>query len=147
MLLIPKVNYLLTFIFFSYSPLRLQIPLYLCLPYFIGRKRKSPDVEAEEASKEATGQPAKKRGRPKGSKNKAKEDSSSKSTETIRARAEKAADPNTTEAFFDSGDVCNICNFPLDHETKRKKPKMECPRCELIVHKPCYEKSGCTCEI
>ena len=86
--------------------------------------------------------PPKKRGRPKGSKNKAQPNAK---TDNLRTRATKAADPNPDEEYYDSGDICEICEFPFNHPTKIGKPKMKCKRCSKTVHIPCYLKSGCTC--
>ena len=74
----------------------------------------------------------KKKGRPIGSKNKKPKTSS-----------RHLADPQTEdETFYDSGDVCNICEFPLNHPTKVSKPKIECKKYQRTVHKPCLEKYG-----
>ena len=54
------------------------------------------------------------------------------------------ADPQFEETFYDSGDLCNICQFALNHPTKADKPKVKCPLCERVMHKPCLEKYGCT---
>ena len=86
--------------------------------------------------------PPKKRGRPRGSKNKAQPNAK---TDNLRTRATKAADPNPDEEYYDSGDICEICEFPFNHPTKIGKPKMKCKRCSKTVHIPCYLKSGCTC--
>ena len=59
--------------------------------------------------------------------------------------ASKAADPNPDEEFFDSRDICEICEFPFNHPTKIGNPKMKCRKCSKTVHIPCYLKSGCTC--
>ena len=58
-----------------------------------GQKRESPEVDEDEAPKEVAEQHAKKRGRPKGSKNKAKANPT-KPTQNVRERSEKAADLN-----------------------------------------------------
>ena len=90
--------------------------------------------------------PPKKRGRPKGSKNKIQiQTNTTKTSNDLRTRATKAADPNPDEEFFDSGDICEICEFPFNHPTKIGKPKMKCKKCTKTVHIPCYLKSGCTC--
>ena len=53
------------------------------------------------------------------------------------------------ETFYDSGDVCNICEFPLNHPTKVSKPKIKCDKCQPTLHKPCLEKyrEKCICSI
>ena len=65
-------------------------------------------------------------------------------SDDLKSRAEKAADPDN-EPFFDSGDICEICEFPFNHPLKINKPKMKCKRCTKTVHIPCYLKNGCTC--
>ena len=82
------------------------------------------------------------RGRPKGSKNKQKQ----YDTKTSRERAEHAANDNDDEPFFDSGDICEICEFAFKHPLKKKIKRINCPHCTVLVHQPCYEKSGCTCQ-
>ena len=105
-------------------------------------KRIRPNDDTEKNSNEIEDQPPpKKRGRPKGSKNK----TTKKDDIKTRDRAEKAADPDQDETFYDSGDICDICEFPFNHPLKRTKPKMKCKRCAKTVHIPCYLKSGCTC--
>ena len=105
-------------------------------------KRMRPNDDTELNPIEIEDQPPpKKRGRPKGSKNKP----TKKDTIKARDRAEKAADPDQDETFHDSGDICDICEFPFNHPLKRTKPKMKCKRCSKTVHIPCYLKSGCTC--
>ena len=75
-------------------------------------------------------EPKKKRGRPIGSKNKKPKTSS-----------RHLADPQTDdETFYDSGDVCNICEFPLNHPTKVSKPQLKCKKCQPTLHKPCLVK-------
>ena len=94
--------------------------------------------------KEVPPPPKRSRGRPKGSKNKQTEPRK----DTARERAEKAATiDNDDEVFFDSGDICNICEFPLNHRLKRNITKTTCAHCSAVVHTPCYNKSGCTCQI
>ena len=84
--------------------------------------------------------PQKKRGRPLGSKNKAK------NTEiemlSLRARAEIAADIDIQNHA--NSKTCKICNFLLDDPIKTNKRKVKCPECSSIVHEPCLLKAGCT---
>ena len=57
-----------------------------------------------------------------------------------RMLAEHSADP-------DSGDICNICNFPLDHAVKKNKPKTKCPTCHRTVHQPYLKTDPCICSL
>ena len=102
------------------------------------------DVIGKEPNENDEQPPPRKRGRPKGSKNKTKSVVESAKKDDLKSRAEKAADPDN-EPFFDSGDICEICEFPFNHPLKRNKPKMKCKRCTKTVHIPCYLKNGCTC--
>ena len=87
--------------------------------------------------------PPKKRGRPKGSKNKQTDKPAKK--DDLKTRAEQSTDPDQEEIYLDSGDVCEICEFPFNHPLKITKPKMKCKSCTKTVHIPCYLKNGCTC--
>ena len=97
--------------------------------------------------KEEDQPPLKRRGRPKGSKNKASDTSKPMAKKvTLKTRAESSADPeHDEETFYDSGDICDICEFPFNHPLKIDKPKMKCRSCFKSVHIPRYLKSGCTC--
>ena len=102
---------------------------------------KRKNLESETANEEP---PKKRRGRPPGSKNKKKSDE--EVIPTSRRLAEDSANPNSsTLPFFDSGDVCNICEFGLTDPIKREKKIIKCPRCSNYVHEPCLIKSGCSC--
>ena len=104
-------------------------------------------LENEDNLEQETLPPPKKRGRPKGSKNKPRENTGqpAKKADDLKTRAERSADPDNEETFLDSGDVCEICEFPFNHPLKRTKPKMKCKSCTKTVHIPCYLKNGCTC--
>ena len=54
-----------------------------------------------------------------------------------RERAEIALQPHK-ETYYNSGDICCLCQFRLNDPLKRSKPKMKCPQCHAIVHKPCF---------
>ena len=54
---------------------------------------------------------------------------------TAQGRAETAVQ-SEDETFYDSFDICCLCQFSL----KRGKKKMKCPQCHVVVHQPCYEK-------
>ena len=96
--------------------------------------------------------PKKKRGRPAGSKNKPKGDDAvaavpkTKPKKSLRRRAEEAASNFIEDDLFaDSEDVCIICNFRFNDPIKRNKSRARCPDCDILLHKPCLEKSGCVC--
>jgi hypothetical protein len=63
----------------------------------------------------------------------------------MRKRAEYSASVENTLPFFDSGDVCNICDFALNDPIKALKKIIQCPRCNEYIHEPCLVKSGCAC--
>ena len=86
--------------------------------------------------------PKKRRGRPPGSKNKSKD---IYEENVGRKRAEFSANTEYTLPFFDSGGVCNICDFSLNDPIKKMKKIIQCPRCHEYVHEPCLMKSGCSC--
>ena len=44
------------------------------------------------------------------------------------------------ETYYDSGDICCLCQFRLNDPLQRNKPKMKCPQCHAIVHKPSFVK-------
>ena len=48
-------------------------------------------------------------------------------------------------SFFDSGDMCEICQFAFNDPIKRLKKIIQCPRCSQYIHEPCLTKSGCVC--
>ena len=58
---------------------------------------------------------------------------------TARERAEIALQPHE-ETYYDSGDICCLCQFRLNDPLQRNKPKMKCPQCHAIVHKPSFVK-------
>ena len=35
---------------------------------------------------------------------------------------------------------CNICNFDFNDPIKKKKKKMDCPKCGATIHEDCYKK-------
>ena len=82
-------------------------------------------------------QPPKKRGRPKGSKNK---------EQTKRTLVETSCDPEADVSFLDSGDLCEICGFALNASIKKGIAHERCKICNRLVHSPCLLKSGCTCQ-
>ena len=85
----------------------------------------------------------KKRGRPKGSKNKSKDEPSSKrQKKSLKERAEEAARCN----LDDDSDACPLCFFRFDDPIKSDKPITRCTACQVLVHEPCLVKSGCDCE-
>ena len=108
------------------------------------RENNNDDEIGKEPNENVEQPPPRKRGRPKGSKNKTKTVVEPAKKDDLKTRAEKAADPNN-EPFFDSGDICEICEFPFNHPLKINKPKMKCKQCTKTVHIPCYLKNGCTC--
>ena len=81
------------------------------------------------------------RSRPKGSKNKQKDEPPAKKqkvTTDLRQRAEDAA-------YFDTiaENSCNICMFAFNDPIKKDKPVTRCKNCNTLVHEPCLLKSGC----
>ena len=62
--------------------------------------------------------------------------------ESIEKRAEdnfssrNYVDPQFEPKFHDSGDVCNICEFPLNHPAKLDKPKIKCHICNRVSTTP-----------
>ena len=74
--------------------------------------------KASKRAREDSDEAPKKRGRPKGSKSKPNVYDG-----YMRTRAENAANPE--ETFYDSGDICEICEFAFNHPLKRFKPKMK----------------------
>ena len=99
------------------------------------KRKKDDDNSSEQA-------PKKRRGRPPGAKNKQKPITES---EDMRKRAEYSASVENTLPFFDSGDVCNICDFALNDPIKALTKIIQCPRCNEYIHEPCLVKSGCAC--
>ena len=92
---------------------------------------------------ESEGQaPKKRRGRPPGAKNKKKNETAGENQD-IRERAENSANPEFSIPFFDSGDICNICQFAFNDPIKKLKKIVNCPRCDQFVHEPCLSKTGC----
>ena len=73
--------------------------------------------------------PTKKRGRPTGSKNKAK----TLNPQSHKPSSRDLADPEYDNEFYDQGDISNVCGFQLNI-------------CVRLVHKPCVEKYGDLCE-
>ena len=70
-------------------------------------------------------QPTKKRrGRPPGSKNKPKENDVAR--EDLRKRAEYSAGSENTLPYFDSGDICSICEFAMNDPIKKLKKITKC---------------------
>ena len=101
------------------------------------RKRKAGEIETP--NEEISTQP-KKRGRPKGSRNRVK--SSSLSTDDLLRKATRAADPL---AVFSDGleEVCNICDVSFNNPIKKGKKIGNCPDCFSRVHVPCLNKDPC----
>jgi hypothetical protein len=66
-------------------------------------------------------------------------------SEDLRKRAEYSAGVENTLPFFDSGDICCICDFALNDPVKKLKKVIICPRCSEYVHEPRLVKSGCKC--
>ena len=94
---------------------------------------------------ESEGQaPKKRRGRPPGSKNK-KNAETIRESQNTREQAENSADPEDSIPFFDSGDLCNICQFAFNNPIKKLKKIVKCPRCDQFVHEPCLAKTVCSC--
>ena len=121
-------------------------------PKKVGKRPRTDDDDCEtpfqvdppELPRKEAQPPSKKpRGRPKGSKNKQKQSQ----TKTTRERAVEAATADDDDdPFFDSGDKCEICEFAFNHPLKQKIKKITCPHCTVLVHQPCYDKSGCVCQ-
>ena len=105
----------------------------MCLG-FSKKKAKEP-IESEGQA------PANRRGRPTGSKNKKKAETIGES-QNMREQAENSADPECSIPFFDSGDLCNICQFPFNDPIKKLKKIVKCPRCDQFVLEPCLSKTG-----
>ena len=83
----------------------------------------------------------KKRGRPKGSKNKTNvEEPPLKRIKSFRERAEQAASCSLSE----DSEVCLICMFRFDDPLKKDKEITHCPHCNIRFHEPCLRKSGFT---
>lgn len=80
-------------------------------------------------------EPKNKRGKPAGSKNKQKE------TQQKLTQRELAENSSHKEVFYDGGDICIICEFSLNHPTKKNKIITSCLSCLKAVHKPCLQKS------
>ena len=83
------------------------------------------------------------RGRPKGAENKSKDEPAKKTQKkTLRERAEEAV------AYTLNGDseTCNLCLFRFDDPVKKDKIITRCTICEVLVHEPCLDKTGCDCE-
>ena len=85
-------------------------------------------------------EPKKKQGRQAGSKNKQKE------TQQKPTQRELAENSSHKEVFYDEGDICIICEFSLNHPTKKNIIMTSCLSCLKAVHKPCLEKSDCNCK-
>ena len=82
------------------------------------------------------------RGRPKGSRNKQKDEPATKKRKTgksLRQRAEEAAYGNLDE----NEKSCQIGLFLFSDPIKKDKQVTRCPDCKVLVHEPCLEKSGC----
>ena len=69
-------------------------------------------------------QPPKKRGRPKGSKNK---------EQSKRTLVETSCDPEAEVTFLDSGDLCEICGFALNASFKKGIPHERCKNPSPLV--------------
>ena len=111
-------------------------------------KRKAAVLDEDESTQTSLIPAPKKRGRPKGSKNKEKDQVSvSQPVRSQRELAESAAEESTESSFIDSGDICLVCNFAFNDPIKRGKLITKCLVCKKKVHKPCLEKSGCTCQL
>ena len=104
--------------------------------------KRKPEAPSNEQPEQTEQPPKKRRGRPPGSKNKSKD---IYEENVSRKRAEFSANTECTLPFFDSGDVCNICDFSLNDPIKKMKKIIQCPRCHEYVHEPCLMKSGCSC--
>ena len=100
-------------------------------------KRKLADTDLTE---ESQNEQPKKRGRPKGSRNRPKNDETSRNL-SMRTRAEMAADPAYNNL---DNKVCLICLFKFDDPLKKDKAISRCPTCDMLCHEPCLKKSGCT---
>ena len=82
------------------------------------------------------------RGRPKGAKNKQKDEPATKKRKTeksLRQRAEEAAYGD----IIVNKESCQICQFKFSDPIKQNKPVTRCPDCNVLVHEPCLQKSGC----
>ena len=111
-------------------------------------KRKAAVLDEDESTQTSLIPAPKKRRRPKGSKNKEKDQVSvSQPVRSQRELAESAAEESTDSSFIDSGDICLVCNFAFNDPIKRGKCITKCLVCKKKVHKPCLEKSGCTCQL
>ena len=98
--------------------------------------------EIKELPLDTNGEVTRKRGRPKGAKNKwnDNEPPSKESKLTMRERAENAANQ-----FLDEySEVCNICFFRFEDPVKAGKQITRCENCGILCHKPCLDKSGCS---
>ena len=115
------------------------------------RKRKAEN-NSEEPVKKRRGRPPKqkpvevvkkRRGRPPKSRvlidGEEDENTSGTTKKTARERAEIAIQ-SEDETFYDSFDICCLCQFSLNDPLKRGKKKMKCPQCHVVVHQPCYQK-------
>ena len=112
------------------------------------KSRRKPVVDFIDANdnNDAIENPKKRgRGRPKGSKNKAKDEPASKksrvepSKKSLRQRAEEAAYDEDEE----DSQLCLICFFKFNDPIKKDKEITRCPTCSMLVHELCLLKSGC----
>ena len=116
------------------------------------KKRKADTISDNEPVKKRRGRPPKqkpttaveavkkRRGRPIKSLIDGDDDEEAEpAKKTVRERAEIAAQPEE-ETFYDSGDLCNLCQFRLNDPLKRSKAKMKCPQCDSVLHEPCFIK-------
>ena len=86
----------------------------------------------------------KRRGRPKGSKNKSMyEPAAKKPNKSLRERAEEAATFN----LDDNPEMCPLCFFRFNDPIKKDKIVTRCIQCQVLVHEMCLVKSGCDCEL
>ena len=115
------------------------------------RKRKA-ESNSEEQVKKRRGRPPKqkpvevvkkRRGRPPKSQDlidgEEEEYAPGPTKKTARERAEIAVQ-SEDESFYDSGDICCLCQFRLNDPLKRGKKIMKCPQCLVAVHQPCFIK-------
>ena len=83
------------------------------------------------------------RGRPKGARNKSKDEPAQKrQKKTLRERAEEVA----AYTLNDDSETCHLCLFRFDDPVKKDKTVTRCTICEVLVHEPCLVKTGCDCE-
>ena len=111
-------------------------------------KSKRKPVLNLESNNEVVENPKKRgRGRPKGSKNKSRDEPLSKKQcievpkKSLRQRAEDAA--NFIDEDENDTEICLICQFRFDDPIKKDKVVTRCPSCQTTFHEPCLLKSGC----